>query len=140
MTTIFENEQFRLSLTGHNFDFVAIMETKTDEPLTFFFSEELVQVKESDGTTYDEWEPDETATEFLEVREGLKEPADDDDWDEAESIAERWIMMYDHVDWLRTRDDKSTGFLADFKDRGMLLAIVKEYCPEKLKEVEESIY
>ena len=131
MMTLFENNDFRLLSTGHDYDFVGFIETKTEKPLTFFFAEILTPIDEEDEDS--EWIVNEDATEFLDVRENLEEPVDDKVFDEAESIAERWMMMYDHVDWFRTRDDGSTGFFSDPKDRGMFLALIKNFCPEQLK-------
>lgn len=123
METLFENEDFILKSTGHNYDFVGIIETKTDEPLTFFFDEEV----DKNGDVIED------KTEFLEVWDGLKEYEDNDDgYDEAEEISFGLNSKNGHIDWFRTRDDKSTGFLSDCKERGMFLALIKAYCPEKL--------
>lgn len=126
MEKLFENEQFALLSTGHDYDFVGIIETKTDEPLTFFFSEEI-----SDDS--DDWESrvDENQTRLLDMQQGLreyKEDIDDPDDDEEQLEAERLGA----TSYLRTRDDKSTGFLSDPTERGQFLAIIKHYCPEKL--------
>lgn len=118
METLFENNDFILKSTGHDYDFVGIIETKCDEPLTFFFIEET----DIEGEVYEDM------TEFVEVWKGLKEHDDNDDFDEAEEIA----FANNANAWFRTRDDKSTGFLSDPRDRGQFLAIVKTYCPEKL--------
>ena len=101
-TTLFENSDLRLSSTGHDYDFVGTIEVLSDKPLTFFFAETLCQVIDEDGTEYDEWEPDESATRLLDVYAGLK-PYDedtDDDNDEAENVAN---CLYhgediDHID------------------------------------------
>ncbi len=129
MKKIFENKQFALELTGHKYDFVAIMETKTGRPLTFFFSEELAPTDEEDEDC--EWVVNEDETELKAVFKHMT-----DDADEVQETAFRLSA----TSWLRTRDDRSTGFLADCKDRGQLLAIVKQYCPEKLEEVKTAIY
>ena len=126
MEKLFENEQFALLSTGHDYDFVGIIETKTDEPLTFFFSEEI-----SDDS--DDWESrvDENQTRLLDMQQGLREyeeGTDDPDDDEEQLEAERLGA----TSYLRTRDDKSTGFLSDPTERGQFLAIIKHYCPEKL--------
>ena len=121
METLFENEDFILKSTGHDYDFVGIIETKCDEPLTFFFSEET----DIEGDVYEDM------TEFVEVWKGLKEYEDNDDFDEAEEMA----FTNGANDWFRTRDDKSTGFLACPKERGQFLALVKAYCPEKLERI-----
>jgi hypothetical protein len=146
MKTLFENQDFRLSTTGHYYDFVGIIETKTKEPLTFFFSEELCPVLD-EGEEYDpeemdyEWEPDESRTAMLGVYQGLKEynsETDDPEDDEEQNTAEMYHMAnadIDHVSSFRTRDDKSTGFLSDPRERGQFLAIIKAYCPDKLKEI-----
>lgn len=128
MKKIFENDAFVLSLTGRNYDFVAIMETKTNEPLTFFFSEALMPTDEEDEDC--EWVVNEDETELQWVYD---EQMTDEQIDDA-------MFCCSATSYFRTRDDKSTGFLADCKERGHLLAIVKEYCPEKLDEVEKSIY
>lgn len=126
MEKLFENEQFALLSTDHDYDFVGIIETKTDEPLTFFFSEEI-----SDDS--DDWESrvDENQTRLLDMQQGLREyeeGIDDPDDDEEQLEAERLGA----TSYLRTRDDKSTGFLSDPTERGQFLAIIKHYCPEKL--------
>ena len=129
MEKLFENEQFALLSTGHDYDFVGIIETKTDEPLTFFFSEEI-----SDDS--DDWESrvDENQTRLLDMQQGLREyeeGIDDPDDDEEQLEAERLGA----TSYLRTRDDKSTGFLSDPTERGQFLAIIKHYCPEKLNSL-----
>ena len=121
MITLFENEDFILKSTGHDYDFVGIIETKCDEPLTFFFDEET----DIEGEVYED------LTEFVEVWKGLKEYEDGDEVDEAEEMA----YANGANDWFRTRDDKSTGFLSCPKERGQFLALVKAYCPERLKDI-----
>ena len=133
MEKLFENEDFILKLTGHDYDFVGIIETKGDKPLTFFFEEELVAT-DADAYGPTEWEPDESKTSLLDVYKGLK--TDDPDNDEEQEIA----MSYQaensiDVSYFRTRDDKSTGFLSDPRERGQFLALVKNYCPERLKDI-----
>ena len=135
MVTLFENNDFRLELTGHDYDFVGTIETKTGKPLTFFFNEELIPY-DPDDENCGEWVPDEDKTELLDVYEGLK-PYDyntDEGEDEAEDIASRFLNC-DHVSWFTTRDDNSTGFLSDCRERGQFLALVKNYCPEQLKNI-----
>lgn len=136
MTQIFENNEFRLYSTGQDFDFVGIIETKTDEPLTFFFNETLCDGCEE--STYWEDDIDESKTELLGVHQGLKEynsDTDDPEDDEEQNTAEMYYMAnkdVDHIDYFRTRDDKITGFLSDPRERGRFLAIIKAYCPDKL--------
>ena len=70
MKTLYENNNFRLLSTGHNFDFVGIIETKTEEPLTFFFGETIAEgIDEVEDLRSD---VDESKTELLDVYEGLK--------------------------------------------------------------------
>lgn len=121
MKTLFENNDFILKSTGHDYDFVGIIETKGDEPLTFFFNEET----DIEGEVYED------LTEFVEVWKGLKEYEDGDDVDEAEEMA----YANGANNWFRTRDDKSTGFLSDPQKRGQFLALVKAYCPEQLSQI-----
>ena len=142
VTVLFENNDFILRSTGHDFDFVGTIETKTEEPLTFFFSEKLVELTNPEtGESYDEWEPDETKTELLGVHQGLKEydsDASEDGDDEIKNTATMYLiggLNVESVNWFRTRDDKVTGFLSDPTQRGMFLALVKSYCPEKLSEI-----
>ena len=137
MITLFENEDFILKSTGHNYDFVGIIETKTEEPLTFFFAETI-----GDGIgDVDDYESDvdESKTVMLDVFEGLEayDEDSDSDYDEEQETAEGYMMAndYDHVSYFRTRDDKSTGFLSNPKERGWFLALIKAYCPDKLKEI-----
>jgi len=133
MITLYENSDFRLELTGHDYDFVGIIETKTDTPLTFFFSEELCEHEESDEEEFDsyDWDNiiDESQTRLLDVYQGLKNEDQDDD--EEQNIA----MDLGADSYFRTRDDKSTGFLSDPRERGQFLALVKNYCPEQLKNI-----
>lgn len=128
MKKIYENDEFILSLTGHDYDFVAIMETKTDKPLTFFFSAVLMPTDEEDEDC--EWVVNEDETELELV---CNDTMTDEEIDDA-------MFRCSATSYFQTRDDRSTGFLADCKERGELLAIVKNYCPEKLDEVKESIY
>jgi len=133
MKKIFENNDFSLLLTGRNYDFVGIIETKGNEPLTFFFDEEMAFGDDEDD---DDCTVDEDKTVFKGVYRGLKEYENNDDVDEEQETA----FALSATSYLRTRDDGSTGFMADCKERGWLLALVKAYCPDKLAEVEESIY
>lgn len=129
MITLFENEDFILKSTGHDYDFVGVIETKTDNPLTFFFEETLAPTDEDDEDC--EWEVNEDETKLMGVFENLKPYEDNDDVDEAEDIA----FHLSATSWFRTRDNKSTGFLSDPKGRGQFLALVKAYCPERLKDI-----
>lgn len=135
MNTLFENNDFRLLSTGHDYDFVGIIETKTEEPLTFFFSEQLCDCIDE----ADDWEDDvdESKTELLDVCEGLKAYDYDSDEDEEQEIAESYLMgnNCDHVSYFRTRDDRSTGFLSNPQERGQFLALIKAYCPEQLSQI-----
>lgn len=135
MKTLFENNEFILKSTGHDYDFVGIIETKTEEPLTFFFSEELVPHEESEEDEWDsyDWEDniDESETRLLDMQEGLSEYDEETDTDEEQDEAER--LQADS--YFRTRDDKSTGFLSDPRERGQFLALIKHYCPEQLSQI-----
>ena len=135
MTQIFENNEFRLYSTGHDYDFVGIIETKTEEPLTFFFSEELCDcIDEADDYESD---VDESKTELLDVYQGMKEYDGESDTDEQQETAESYMFAndYDHVSFFRTRDDRSTGFLSNPQERGQFLALIKAYCPEQLSQI-----
>lgn len=125
MNTIFENEDFRLNLTGHDYDFVGIIETKCEEPLSFFFSEELFPQDDDDDWICDESYIDESKTELLDVYEGLN-PCDEEDDTAIQLCADSYF---------RTRDDKITGFLSDPRERGQFLALVKHYCPDQMKNI-----
>ena len=132
MEKLFENEDIILSSTGRDYDFVGIIETKGDEPLTFFFSEELCEsIDEADDYESD---VDENKTELLDVYRGMSNGEDDSDNDEEQETADSYMAAnnFDHVSYFRTRDDKSTGFLSDPQERGQFLALIKAYCPEKL--------
>lgn len=124
MTTLFENNDFRLLSTGHDYDFVGIIETKTENPLTFFFDETLTPSDEEDEDC--EWEVDESQTELKAVFENMPDDAD---------VVQETAFDLSATSWLRTRDDKSTGFLSDCLERGWFLALIKNYCPDKLKEI-----
>lgn len=139
METLFENEDFILKLTGHDYDFVGIIETKGDEPLTFFFGEELYEetVGEPEGRTEVEVDVNESQTKLLDVYKGLKPynyeiGAVNEDGDDEEEVM---AMELGADSWFRTRDDKSTGFLSEPRERGQFLALVKNYCPERLAEI-----
>ena len=135
MKTLFENNEFRLLLTGHDYDFVGIIETKTEEPLTFFFSEQLCDcIDEADDYESD---VDESKTELLDVYQGMKEYDGESDTDEQQETAESYMFAndYDHVSFFRTRDDRSTGFLSNPQERGQFLALIKAYCPEQLSQI-----
>lgn len=129
MITLFENEDFILKSTGHDYDFVGIVETKTEKPLTFFFEETLFPTDEDDEDC--EWCIDENETQLKGVWEGLKPYEENDDVDEAEDLAFRLSA----TSWLTTRDDGSTGFLSDPKERGWFLSLIKNYCPDRLKDI-----
>lgn len=128
MEQIFENKDLRLSLTGHDYDFVGVIEVKGKKPLTFFFDE----------TTDDEGCVNEDATTFKGVYKDV-EPYDEtsgDGYDHAEEIAtnigaNNWFTADPKDEW--------AGFLADCTERGWFLALVKAYCPKKLKKVEQTI-
>lgn len=135
MKTLFENDDFILKSTGHDYDFVGIIETKTEEPLTFFFSEQLCDCIDE----ADDWEGDvdESKTELLDVYQGMKEYDGESDTDEQQETAESYMFAndFDHVSYFRTRDDRSTGFLSNPQERGQFLALIKAYCPEQLSQI-----
>lgn len=133
METLFENEDFILKSTGHDYDFVGIIITKCDEPLTFFFSEEYFSPEDEEDEDVWDWNDyvDESKTKLLDVYKGLKECGQNDDSNEEQDIA--FSLRADS--YFRTRDDGSTGFLSDPKERGQFLALVKNYCPEKLERI-----
>lgn len=144
METLFENEDFILKSTGHDYDFVGIIETKTADPLTFFFSEEYIPHDIKDEEEWDSYDfednIDETKTTLLGVHQGLKEYdyESDDDSDEEQECADDYRNAnsdIEMVDFFRTRDDRSTGFLSEPKERGMFLALIKAYCPDKLERI-----
>ena len=135
MEKLFENEDFILSSTGHDYDFVGIIETKTEKPLTFFFGETIAEgIDEVEDLHSD---VDESKTELLDVYEGLKAYDSDEDEDEEQETADSYLFAnnFDHVSYFRTRDDKSTGFLSDPRERGQFLALIKAYCPDKLNSL-----
>lgn len=127
METLFENNDFILCSTGHDYDFVGIIENKNNKRLTFFFDEDT----DVDGVVYEDM------TKLLGVYANLKTYDEETDkgWDEAQDVAERMDSQYGQIEWLTTRDDGCTGFMSDCKERGWFLALVKAYCPEKLKEI-----
>ena len=127
MITLFENNDFILKSTGHDYDFVGIIENKNNERLTFFFDEDT----DVDGVVYEDM------TKLLGVYANLKTYDEETDkgWDEAQDVAERMDSQYGQIEWLTTRDDGCTGFMSDCKERGWFLALIKAYCPEKLKEI-----
>lgn len=130
MITLFENEDFILKSTGHNYDFVGIIENKNEKRLTFFFEETLFPTDEDDEDC--EWEIDESETQLKGVFEGLIPDENNGYADEAEHKA----YLLSATSWFTTRDDGSTGFLSDCKERGWFLALIKNYCPERLKDID----
>lgn len=135
METLFENEDFILKSTGHDYDFVGIIETKTDEPLTFFFEEHSYQENIEENDDFEEVETyvDENETKLLDVYQGLK--TYDYDSEDEEDEEEETALSLGADSYFRTRDDKSTGFLSDCRERGQFLALVKHYCPKKLERI-----
>jgi hypothetical protein len=140
MTQLFENNDFRLLSTGHDYDFVGIIETKTEQPLTFFFGETIAEG--IDEVEDFESEVDESKTVLLDVYQGMKKHDEDsgdpfNDEDEEQETAMSYLMGsdFDNVSFFRTRDDRSTGFLSDPRQRGYFLALIKNYCPEQLKNI-----
>lgn len=136
MITLFENDDFILKSTEHWYDFVGIIETKCEKPLTFFFGEEYIPHNEEDEQEWDTWDwednIDESQTELLGVYKGLEPYCESKGpYDEEQETA--WRLGAD--DYLRTLDDKSTGFLSDPRERGFFLAIIKAYCPEQLEKI-----
>ena len=127
MITLFENSDFILKSTGHDYDFVGIIENKNNERLTFFFDEDT----DVDGVVYEDM------TKLLGVYANLETYDEETDkgWDEAQDVAERMDSQYGQIEWLTTRDDGCTGFMSDCKERGWFLALIKAYCPEKLSEI-----
>ena len=137
MKTLYENNNFRLLSTGHDFDFVGIIETKTEKPLTFFFGETIAEgIDEVEDLRSD---VDESKTELLDVYEGLKayDCDSNSDEDEEQETADSYMFANDcdHVSYFRTRDDRSTGFLSNPQERGQFLALIKAYCPEQLSQI-----
>lgn len=132
METLFENNDFILKSTGHDYDFVGIIETKCDKPLTFFFEEHSYEEIIEDDESHTEVEIciDESETKLLDVYQGLDNS--DNEYDEEEDVA----LELCADSYFRTRDDKSTGFLSEPRERGQFLALVKNYCPEKLDRIE----
>lgn len=123
MEKLFENEDFILSSTGRDYDFVGTIEVKGDKPLTFFFSEELIPTDEEDEDC--EWVVNENETEFKGVYGCIESEDDDEAYDTAQDC--------DATSWFTSsKKDEWTGFLSDPKQRGWLLALIKAYCPEKL--------
>lgn len=123
MEKLFENEDFILSSTGHDYDFVGTIEVKSDKPLTFFFSDELIPTDEEDEDC--EWVVNENETEF----KGVYDCIESEDDDEAEDTAQDC----DATSWFTSsKKDEWTGFLSDPKERGWFLALIKAYCPDKL--------
>lgn len=121
VTTLFENNDLRLSSTGHDYDFVGTIEIKSEKPLTFFFSEQLYPMTDDDGTEYDEYEPAEDETTLADIYSGLKPYNEETGEDEAEDIAQHLLFAndYDHVDFFtQSREDGWKGFLSCPKERG----------------------
>ena len=125
MTTLFENSDLRLTCTGHWYDFVGGIEVLSDKPMSFFFEEELYPIVDDDGTEYDEYEPAEDETSLADVCYGMSE-------EQAEDQASESMTRC----FTQSREDGWQGFLSDPQQRGWFLALVKNYCPNKLKEID----
>lgn len=123
MITLFENNDLRLELTGHFYDFVGTIEVKSNKTLTFFFHEELNPM-EADDEDCDEWEVAEDETELAGICENMSE-------EEAEDYAS--LNCYSH--FTHSKDNDWMGFLSSCQQRGWFLALVKNYCPEQLKNI-----
>lgn len=124
MTTLFENKDLRLTSTGHDYDFVGGIEVLHRKTLTFFFDEE----------TDEEGYVIEDETKFKGVYCDVQ-PYDETDggYDHAEEMAQRigannWFTLNRKAGW--------AGFLSDCTERGQFLALIKNYCPERLKDIE----
>lgn len=127
METLFENKDLRLSLTGHDYDFVGTIEILSDKSMSFFFSEELYPEVDDDGTEYDEYKVAEDETELVDVAYGLTE-------EEAEEQASLYCDG-NVTSATYSKEDDWTGFLSSCQQRGWFLALVKHYCPERLKDI-----
>ncbi len=133
METIFENDKIRLDLTGHDYDFVGGITVKTTETQTFFFEEELFPQNDEDNWEWDDDEINESKTRLIDVQTGLhlyegdEEDYYSDEWEAERNGATSWIT--------RSASDGWGGFLSDPKQRGWFLALVKNYCPEQLKNI-----
>ena len=110
MKTLFENEDFILSLTGHDYDFVGTIEVKCEIPITFFFDYET----DEDGEVFED------TTNLVDVRYGLKT---DNDCEEMQGT-----LTCSHA-------NGAIGFLSCPEQRGWFLALVKNYCPEQLSAI-----
>lgn len=127
MEKLFENEDFILSSTGHDYDFVGTIEVKSDKPLTFFFSEELMPTDEEDEDC--EWVVSENETEFKGVYNCI-EPYDEET---GEDDAENEAQLINATSWFTSsKQNEWSGFLSDPKERGWFLALIKACCPDKL--------
>lgn len=129
MITLFENEDFILKSTEHDYDFVGFIEQKTEKPLTFFFEEVLVPTDEDDEDC--EFEVVESETQLAGYWEGPDISKKNDGTDEVEDLAFRLGA----TSWLTMDDDKSAGFLSEPQQRGWFLALIKNFCPEQLSKI-----
>lgn len=127
METLFENNDFILCSTGHDYDFVGTIEVKRNESMYFFFSEDWVLPNDKED---DEYEREdyiiEDETKLLKVFYGLSESG-------TEEIGKICSLGADSALFVESGD--SAGFLSCPLERGWFLALIKAYCPEKQKEI-----
>lgn len=114
MVTLFENNDFTIMSTGHDYDFVGTIEVKSKETLAFFFEEET----DDDGEVYED------LTKLSDVCYGMNTESADS---HAQDICATSFVLNSNDGW--------KGFLSDRQQRGWFLALLKNYCPEKVSEL-----
>lgn len=133
METLFENDGFVLRSTGHGYDFVGFIVSKSDRPRTFFFEEHDVEglTEEHYANFYDkELDLDESRCRLGAEYVGIKEGSEHDDF----AISELRILV-ENCSHITLEPFECIGFLSNCQQRGWFLALVKAFCPDRLKDI-----
>jgi hypothetical protein len=122
-----------LNSTGHDYDFVGIIESKHDSPITYFFEDFDVGglSEEHYMSDYDkERDLDESKCKLRIEYYGIDEENEDDE----NEITDTFLSI-GNCSYFTLKPFETTGFLSDCKQRGWFLALIKRYCPERLKDI-----
>ena len=133
METLFENDDFILKSTGHDYDFVGFIVSKSDRPRTFFFEEHDVEglTEEHYAYFYDkDLDLDESRCRLDAEYVGTKAGSEEDEF----AISELRVMT-ENCSYITLEPFESIGFLSDCQQRGWFLALVKAFCQDRLKDI-----
>lgn len=133
MITLFENEDFILKSTGHDYDFVGIIESKHDSPITYFFEDHDVEGLSEEHYMHDydkERDLVESKCKLSIEYYGIDKDNEDDEYE-----IDNTFIMVENCSFFTLKPFESVGFLSDCQQRGWFLAIIKAYCPEQLEKI-----